>query len=277
MKTVITMTSWTKRIQYVGRFIYQFMKTQTVKPDMFYLWLDEEEFPKKEADLPKELLLVCEHFNVQLCWTKDNEYCFKRWYVYPKHYEDLVISVDDDIILSPNAIETIQNEYRKNPIKQVLHYKNCGGEIEIRNGIEYTIGTLKQKSSIKNYFQGNCAFAPGSFPLESFSEEMIELRKKICPKCDESWLHPFLIKDSIPITFMNGVSWVETEETKSTAISNDLHRNLVKINGRDYKKADLYKLSVLKNNSDLLEAWVKVFPIYNAEQLSIEELLGVLC
>ena len=276
MQTVITMTSWTKRINFVPKFIYRFLTTQTVKPDIFYLWLAEQEFPNKEKDLPEDLLLVCESFNVKICWTKDNEYCFKRWYVYPKHFEDLVISVDDDIILSPNTIEVIQNEYKRNPIKQVLHYKNCGGEIEIKNGIEYFIGALKQKSSIKNYFQGNCAFAPYSFPLESFSEEMIRLRKEICPKCDESWLHPFLIKDNIPITFMNGVRWVETEETKSSAISNDLHRNLVEINGHEYKKADLYKLVVLQNNADLLKSWIKVFPNYSVNKFISTDLLKVL-
>ena len=42
------MTSWTKRINCVARSIYYFMKTQTVKPDLFYLWLAEEEFPNKE-------------------------------------------------------------------------------------------------------------------------------------------------------------------------------------------------------------------------------------
>ncbi len=275
MKTVITMTSWTKRINFVARWIHYFLMSQTVKPDAFYLWLAEEEFPKKEADLPKELLLVCEHFNVQLCWTKDNEYCFKRWYVYPKHYEDLVISVDDDIILSPNAIEAIQNEYKRNPVKQVLHYKNCGGEIEIKNGIEYFIGHLKQKSSVKNYFQGNCAFAPYSFPLESFSEEMIKLRKEICPKCDESWLHPFLIKDNIPITFMYGVRWFETEETKETAISKDLHLNLVKIGDQEYKKADLYKYLVLNSVSELKDAWQTVFN-YDFDRFNLDELRGIL-
>ena len=45
------MTSWTKRINCVARSIYYFMKTQTVKPDLFYLWLAEEEFPNKEKDL----------------------------------------------------------------------------------------------------------------------------------------------------------------------------------------------------------------------------------
>lgn len=263
------MTSWTKRINFVGKFIYQFMKTQTVKPDVFYLWLAEDEFPNKEKELPQDLLMVCEVFGVKICWTKDNEYCFKRWYVYPKHFNDLVISVDDDILLSSNMIEAIQNEYKKNPIKQVLHYKNCGGEIEIKNGIEYTIGQLKQKSSIKNYFQGNCAFAPGSFPLESFSKEMIELRKKICPKCDESWLHPFLIKDNIPITFMNGVRWVETEETKQTAISKDLHFNLIKINNKMYKKADLYKYLVLKELPELKKMWKFVFPNYNFNKFNL--------
>lgn len=276
MKTVITMTSWTKRINFVAKFIYQFLITQTVKPDIFYLWLAEEEFPNKEKDLPEDLLLVCERFNVQLCWTKDNEYCFKRWYVYPKHYEDLVISVDDDIILSPNAIETIQNEYKRNPIKQVLHYKNCGGEIEIRNGIEYFISTLKQKSSVKNYFQGNCAFAPYSFPLESFSEEMIKLRKDICPKCDESWLHPFLIKNNIPITFMNGVRWIETEETKQTAISKDLHFNLVKIANKEYKKADLYKYLVLNSVKELKDAWQNIFN-YDFNKINLEEVKEKIC
>ena len=43
------------------------------------------------------------------------------------------------------------------------------------------------------------------------------------------------------------------------------------------QKADLYKLSVLKNNLDLSEAWVKVFPTYNLEQLSTNELVGILC
>ena len=96
MKIVITMTSWTKRIQYVAKTIYYFLKTQTVKPDMFYLWLAEDEFPNKEKDLPEDLLTICSVFNVQIKWTKYNEYAFKRWYVYPKHNDDLVISIDDD-------------------------------------------------------------------------------------------------------------------------------------------------------------------------------------
>jgi len=54
MKTIVTMTSWTKRIHCVDKSIYTFFKTQMEKPDIFYLWLAIEEFPNKEKDLPEE-------------------------------------------------------------------------------------------------------------------------------------------------------------------------------------------------------------------------------
>ncbi|WP_291631455.1 hypothetical protein [Clostridium sp.] len=102
MKTVVTMTSWTKRINCVARSIYYFMKTQTVKPDLFYLWLAEEEFPNKEKDLPNDLLMIIEGLHITLKWIKKNTYCHKRWNVYPEHMEDLVISIDDDVIYNSN-------------------------------------------------------------------------------------------------------------------------------------------------------------------------------
>ena len=58
MQTIVTMTSWSGRIEHVGSSIFRFFKTQTKLPDIFYLWLSEEEFPNKENDLPKDLLLT---------------------------------------------------------------------------------------------------------------------------------------------------------------------------------------------------------------------------
>ena len=72
---VITMTSWTGRIQHVSRAIYNFFKTQTKKPDLFYLFLSIEEFKNKESDLPQDLKLIINAYNIKLMWTKENEYC----------------------------------------------------------------------------------------------------------------------------------------------------------------------------------------------------------
>ena len=263
MKIVITMTSWSKRIQFTARAIYRFLKTQIVKPDLFYLWLAEEEFPNKEANLPENLFAICEAFNVQIKWTKDNEYCFKRWYVFPEHNDDMVISIDDDMFYDPRMIAAVLGEYKRNPIPCVIHYRGCGGLVEIRDGIKYTITPNLVKSSVRNYFIGQCAFTPHSFPLETLEPKIVELRKKICPKCDESFLHPYLIKNNIPIVFIVGLRDVEDEEMQGVAIRNDLHFDLVNINGKEYKKADLYKLKVLQTIPELQESWKREFPNYD--------------
>lgn len=91
------MTSWKKRIQYVKTAIEKFLQNTPVYVDKFYLWLAEEEFPSKEVELPLELVeYVKNNSHVEIRWTVLNEYNHKRWYVYPKHHEDCVISIDDD-------------------------------------------------------------------------------------------------------------------------------------------------------------------------------------
>ena len=109
MKTVVTMTSYPKRINAVAEFIYIFFNTQTVKPDYFYLWLSEEEFPKKELSLPVELVRVCRYFNVCIRWVPYNDGCTKRWNVYPTHYNDIVVAIDEDNIYDFHLIEQMQS------------------------------------------------------------------------------------------------------------------------------------------------------------------------
>jgi hypothetical protein len=279
MKIIISMTSWTKRINYVGEFIYTFLTSQTIKPDIFYLWLAEEEFPNKEKDLPEDLLSVCKYFKVEICWTKENEGPFKRYYTFFKHYNDMVILLDDDITNDPNTIKAVLAKYKENPIPQVIHYCGCGGKITIKNEIEYTIGSKPiMPYHITNYFMARSAFTPKSFPLEAFTKEMIELRKKICPLCDESWIHPFLIKNNIPITFIFKLKWHENKEIQNVAIKNILHTNVVKIDGKKYKRADIYKFIVLKSLPELQDSWKKAFPNYNFNyfNLSALELLDII-
>ena len=187
-----------------------------------------------------------------------------------EHNEDMVISIDDDMFYDPKMIAAVLEEYNRNPIPCVLHYAGCGGLIEITEGIKYTITQKRVKSSVRNYFIGQCAFTPNSFPLETLEPKIVELRKKICPKCDESFLHPYLIKDNIPIVFMTGLHGIEENEMQNVAIRNDLHFNLVNINGKEYKKADLYKLKVLQTIPELQESWKREFPNYNFNEVCNE-------
>ena len=268
MLTVITMTSWTGRIKYMGEAIFRFMTTQTVKPDVFYLWLAEEEFPDKEADLPTNLLHICRYFHVMIKWIKDNEYCHKRWYVYPSHYNDLVISIDDDVFYDTKLIEQAQSmasKYRSLII-------NCG---------DYLYPILSYDNSIQRVFLppmpdipsktiqlcGQCIVLPHSFPLESISTDAIALRKHYCKKCDECWLTPYIV---------NSDTRIMTHKWNNTIINgtqdNATWKSIIRT-----KHIQLY-LALRCNDNNLIR-WKHTFPKFNDknyEAKSKDELLQLL-
>ena len=255
-KIVITMTSWSKRIKYVAKAIYHFFKTQTIKPDIFYLWLSEEEFPNKEKDLPEDLLLICEAFGVKIQWVKENEYCHKRWYVYPKHYNDTVLCIDDDCTYDKDLIKFAREIKDK---KVYTIFNNLTNEMHCEEGIKikYT-RTTGFSNTIK--LSGNSIFPPQTFPLEAIKPENIELRKKYCKKCDESWLMPFLIYNNIPrsYSYKQKVCYNETDARfKSTAVF-FTSKTTSKVH---WKHLQIY--IVLRLFPELMKSWKQVFPAYN--------------
>lgn len=263
MKIVVTMTSWKKRIDYVAKSIYRFLSSTTIKPDIFYLWLAEEEFPNKEDDLPEDLLLTCEGLDVRICWTKENEYCFKRWRVYPKHMNDMVMSIDDDQIYDPCILEKALKRYNDIQHPCILSYQEPG-EVDLTDS-QYKFKKLRDytKISAGNFFLGQTIFAPNSFPVEIFSDENWGKIRKYCPKCDESVLHPFLVNSKIPIAFisekqlMNGIT-----EMQQTGLLHEMW-GYVKIDGHKYYRSSILKNMVLNVFPFLQKGWKEIFPNYD--------------
>lgn len=199
--TVLTMTSWSKRIQYVNNSIKKFFSTQTIKPDIFYLWLSLEEFPNKESDLPKDLIETCNKFGVKIEWLPYNDRNFKRWYVYPKHYNDLVISIDDDINVDKNLIKIAKTHINEvNTIYNI--FENLTWEYEYGQTTKI-IYKKKNKFSLKYMLLGCSVVCPKSFPLEAITEENSEIRRQICRRCDESWIKPFTLLNNTKIGYLN--------------------------------------------------------------------------
>lgn len=109
-KIIVSLTSWKKRIQFVSKIIYM-MERQTVVPDMIVLNLSEDEFIKKENELPNDLLLLKDSLdNFEIHWVKENTKAFKK--VIPtieRYFEEdcLIFSIDDDYFYRKNYIETM--------------------------------------------------------------------------------------------------------------------------------------------------------------------------
>lgn len=178
MKTVVTMTCWTKRINQMPFFLDYFFATQTKKPDLFYLWLATEEFP--DHILPLELLVAIQKYDIILKWIEKNEYVHKRWRVYPEHFEDVVISLDED---------------RKYPNDLVEQSVNC------KYITNLYIPRVEQKyENIDLGFCGQCIIPPKTFPMEAYNIKYLNDRLEYSPKSDECWLNLFLLKNNIKIT-----------------------------------------------------------------------------
>ena len=199
--TVITMTSWSKRIQYVNSSIKKFFNIQTVKPDIFYLWLSLEEFPNKENDLPSDLIETCNKFGVKIEWLPYNDRNFKRWYVYPKHYNDLVISIDDDIIPDKDLVKVAKTHINEvNTIYNIFENLTWKYDYGQTTKIIYK---KKDKFSLEYMLLGCSVICPKSFPLEAITEENNKIRRQICRRCDESWIKPFTLLNNTKIGYLN--------------------------------------------------------------------------
>lgn len=183
MKIVVTLTSWKKRIKFLYNFLYIFFKTQQKLPDIFYIWLSIEEFPNKENDLDKKLVDFIKKHNISLMWLEGNDKVFKRWNVYPKHYTDIVISIDDDRIYPFDLIEE-STKIKENTIQRLFMENNRDSKTYYTNNF---------------WFCGQSIIPPNTFPIECLNEQYTTLRKELGIECDEIWINPFLLNKGVKI------------------------------------------------------------------------------
>ena len=114
VKACIALTSWKKRINTVGLTIYNLF--ETCGPDYhIVLTLAEEEFPKKEQELPRDLLLMNRAGMFEILWCKRNVKSFKKWLPCSQKYSTVpVISADDDCIYVCNYANELYNMWSLN-------------------------------------------------------------------------------------------------------------------------------------------------------------------
>ena len=113
-KACIALTSWKKRINTVGLTIFNLF--DTCGPDYhIVLTLSKEEFPKKEQELPNDLLMMNRAGIFELLWVKHNTNCFKKALPAMCKYNNVpVISVDDGQIYTRNVAAELMKRYTAN-------------------------------------------------------------------------------------------------------------------------------------------------------------------
>ena len=111
---VVSLTSWTKRIQYAKKVVESIMKN-TIQPDRVYLNLSKTEF--NGIDLPEDLV---DYFNsderLVINWVDgENTKSMKKIFPILKNLtdDDFIIDGDDDKLFPSDLIESRLNDFEK--------------------------------------------------------------------------------------------------------------------------------------------------------------------
>ncbi len=111
---IVSMTSFPKRIHIVPK-VLQSLYDQTHKPDRILLFLAEEQFPNKEADLPRELVEDAKAGRFELRWCDDLGSHKKYFYTMQEFPDDIIVTVDDDTYYNPDMIKSLYELHLKHP------------------------------------------------------------------------------------------------------------------------------------------------------------------
>lgn len=184
-KVIVSLTSYPKRINTVSQTI-QTMLEQTEQPDEIILWLASSEFPNLENDLPADLLQLLSE-KVKIKWTKNLKSYKKLIPALIEYPDDIIITIDDDLLFDKHIIERLLNGYRKQPHCIQCH-RITALEYHGIDDIELTPDALKVYP-VPTYLHklsggAGCLYPPHSLHPDVLREDLF---MSLAPTSDDIW------------------------------------------------------------------------------------------
>lgn len=232
---IISLTSHPGRIRTVAPCIESLIR-QSVRPTRILLWLSAEQFPKREEELPKNLLKLKRNRVFDIRWVEDDLAPHKKYFYAMQEYPELpVIITDDDVIYEKKMVEKLMNSYRAFPdciscMRANLITFKPNGELRSYDGwsMDYRILMDIPSYQLMPTGVGGVLYPPHSIPQEAFSAAAI---KSTCLYADDLWLKFFAVLNGYPTVIPRDFSgYKEIAGTQDTA---------------------LWRMNVHKNNNDV--------------------------
>lgn len=113
-RLIVSLTSYPHRIGIVAQCL-ETIYAQTHKADQIILWLAEEQFPGKEADLPQNLLVLIQQQRLCVRWCDDLKPHKKYFYAMQEYVDDVIVTIDDDLIYPKDMLAALYKSYLQYP------------------------------------------------------------------------------------------------------------------------------------------------------------------
>lgn len=187
-KIVVSLTSFPARIDTIWISIESIFR-QTCKPDIVILWLAKNQFTDIQSLPPALKKLQKRGLEIRFC--EDLRSHKKYYYTFKEFPNDIIITIDDDVIYPENTIEALINLHKKYPEyiccnRAHLITKTKGDLVNpyeewIQNPTEVTGPT---KFLCPTGVSG-VLYPPNSVNKEVFNKESI---RELCFHADDLWL-----------------------------------------------------------------------------------------
>lgn len=109
------MTSHPERIGSVAKTL-QSVFVQTRQADLIILYLSSLQFPSKINDIPPDLVKLLDDGDICIKWVSDDLKPHKKYfYALQEYANDLIVTIDDDLIYPPDLFESLYHAHLKFP------------------------------------------------------------------------------------------------------------------------------------------------------------------
>lgn len=205
---------------------------QTLKPNKIILFLDQNEFTEKNLPLSIKRLQTR---GLEIIYTEDTKSYKKLIPALKEYSEDIIITIDDDVIYPPDIIERLYRQhinYPKDVIcchAHVISFDNEGNTIPYLNWPDVPSGTGGRSRSFLPVGIGGILYPPHCLSQEVFNQEMIS---RLSPTADDLWFKIMAIlngvncvKVPIPEGFDDWITTTNSPFDKSLSDTNSTYAN----------------------------------------------------
>lgn len=240
-RIVLSLKTYNKRYDTLNDVIKSLL-LQKVKPDRFIVWLDSE---TPENLLPIELTQLSK-YGVEFRYTNDNMKSHaKYFYAMQEFKNDIVITVDDDVIYPRSLIDCLIKSYKKFPNSisaRRVHYITLDEYKRVKPYIEWLHECrIKMVPSHRlcAIGVGGILYPPGLLPQETFNMEKI---KNYCMDADDIWLKYMELMNDVKVVWAK--NWLVHPPNAMKDINNGLN-----------------VMNVIKNKNDIyMQTLANVYP-----------------
>lgn len=228
---IVSLTSFPERINLVHKTLNTLLR-QSLKPDKLILWLAECQFPQKEKDLPTTLLEL-KKYGLEIQWCEDLKSYKKLVPALKMFPNDIIVTADDDLYYQEDWLESLYNEYLKNPTN--IYTRRACGIIKTGNSIK--IVPHYNNTNFQPCFTNQIMGGAGTlYPPNSLHKDVLDTKKilKMIPTYDDIYFWAMAVINNTKIGLIKNkdLNFYNVENSQSIALCK-INGNTSNMNAKD--------------------------------------------